>query len=158
MKHPLARSLVLLALACTSSANLSAQTAATTNAPAAPKVTFPAPSPAATLKQRVGLTDIEVAYSRPSMKGRAIFGGIEAYGRVWRTGANNATRLTFSTPVKFQGAALDAGTYDLAAFMRTLRTVGYTGPVGFQGYNIKLEPREALALSMAAWRKFTAAP
>ena len=102
MKLPLARSLALLALAGASSISLSAQTAA----PAAPKVTFPAPSPAATLKQRVGLTDIEVTYSRPSMKGRAIFGGIEAYGRVWRTGANNATRLTFSTPVKFQGAAL----------------------------------------------------
>ena len=113
MKLPLVRSLVLLALACTSSARLCAQTAATPAAPAAPKVTFPAPSPAATLKQRVGLTDIEVAYSRPSMKGRTIFGGIEAYGRVWRTGANNATRLTFSTPVKFQGVALDTGTYEL---------------------------------------------
>jgi len=53
---------------------------------------------------------------------------------------------------------LDAGTYDLAGFVRTLHTVGYTGPVGFQGYNIKLEPREALARSIAAWRKFTAAP
>jgi sugar phosphate isomerase/epimerase len=51
---------------------------------------------------------------------------------------------------------LDAGTYDLAAFVRTLRTVGYTGPVGFQGFNIKLEPREALARSMTAWRKFSA--
>ena len=51
---------------------------------------------------------------------------------------------------------LDAGSYDVGAFLRTLRTVGYTGPVGFQGYNIKLEPREALARSIAAWRKFTA--
>ena len=82
-------------------------------APAAPKVDFPAPSPAATVKQRVGLTDIEIAYSRPGVKGRQIFGGTEAYGRVWRTGANNATRLTFSTPVKFHGAQLDAGTYEL---------------------------------------------
>ena len=49
---------------------------------------------------------------------------------------------------------LDAGTYDLAGFVRQLRTVGYTGPVGFQGYNIKLEPREALARSMTAWKKF----
>lgn len=53
---------------------------------------------------------------------------------------------------------LDVGTYDLAGFMRTLRTVGYSGPVGFQGYNIKLAPREALARSMAAWRTFTVAP
>ena len=49
---------------------------------------------------------------------------------------------------------LDAGTYDLGAFLRTLRTVGYTGPVGFQGYNIKGEPRDILARSIAAWRKF----
>ena len=53
---------------------------------------------------------------------------------------------------------LDAGTYDLASFVRTLDKVGYTGPVGFQGFNIKLEPREALARSVTAWRKFTAGP
>jgi sugar phosphate isomerase/epimerase len=51
---------------------------------------------------------------------------------------------------------LGAGTYDLGAFVRTLRTVGYTGPVGFQGYNIKGEPRDVLARSIAAWQKFTA--
>ena len=51
---------------------------------------------------------------------------------------------------------LDAGTYDLGGFVRTLRTVGYTGPVGFQGYNLKGEPREILARSIAAWRRFTA--
>ncbi|MCX6954556.1 MAG: sugar phosphate isomerase/epimerase [Verrucomicrobia bacterium] len=51
---------------------------------------------------------------------------------------------------------LDAGTYDLAGFMKQLRAVGYTGPVGFQGYNIKLEPRDALARSMAAWKTMTA--
>ena len=49
---------------------------------------------------------------------------------------------------------LDAGTYDLSTFLRTLRSVGYTGPVGFQGYNIKGEPREILTRSIAAWRKF----
>lgn len=49
---------------------------------------------------------------------------------------------------------LDAGTYDLGAFVRTLRTVGYTGPVGFQGYNIKGEPRAILTRSIAAWRQF----
>ncbi|MEO6246294.1 MAG: DUF2911 domain-containing protein, partial [Opitutaceae bacterium] len=49
------------------------------------KLDLPAPSPAATLKQRVGVTDIEVVYSRPSMKGREIFGKLEPYGVVWRT-------------------------------------------------------------------------
>ena len=79
----------------------------------APKVEFPAPSPACTLKQRVGLTDFEIVYSRPSMKGRKIFGGLVAYGEVWRTGANNATKLTFNTPVKFNGHEIPAGTYGL---------------------------------------------
>jgi sugar phosphate isomerase/epimerase len=51
---------------------------------------------------------------------------------------------------------LDAGTYDLRGFVRTLRTVGYTGPVGFQGYNLKGEPRDILARSITAWRKFQA--
>ncbi len=79
----------------------------------APKVDFPAPSPTCTLKQRVGLTDIEVVYSRPSVKGRKIFGGLVPYGEVWRTGANNATKITFSTDVKINGAPVAAGTYAL---------------------------------------------
>jgi hypothetical protein len=78
-----------------------------------PKVDFPAASPACTLKQRVGLTDIEIDYSRPGVKGRTIFGGIVPYDQVWRTGANNATKITFSTPVKLDGHDIPAGTYAL---------------------------------------------
>lgn len=78
-----------------------------------PGIAFPAASPACTLKQRVGLTDITVVYSRPSVKGREIFGGIVPYGVVWRTGANQATTLTFSTPVKLEGHEIPAGTYSL---------------------------------------------
>jgi Protein of unknown function (DUF2911) len=78
-----------------------------------PKVDFPAASPACTLKQRVGLTDIEVVYSRPSVKDRTIFGGIVPFGQVWRTGANGATKITFSTPVKLNGNDIPAGTYGL---------------------------------------------
>jgi hypothetical protein len=81
--------------------------------PAAPKLDFPAASPAGTIKQRVGLTDIEVEYSRPGMKGRVIYGGLVPYGAVWRTGANTATKITFSTPVKFGGADVPAGSYAL---------------------------------------------
>ena len=77
------------------------------------KVEFPSPSPACTIKQRVGLTDIEVVYSRPGMKGREIFGGLVPNGAVWRTGANNATKIIFSTPVKLNGAEIPAGTYAL---------------------------------------------
>ena len=78
-----------------------------------PRIDFPAASPACTLKQRVGLTDITVVYSRPGVKGRVIFGGIVPYGRVWRTGANQATKITFSTPVKLEGHDIPAGTYAL---------------------------------------------
>jgi len=76
-------------------------------------VNFPAASPACTLKQRVGLTDIEIVYSRPGVKDRTIFGGIVPYGQVWRTGANQATKITFSTPVKLEGHEIPAGTYAL---------------------------------------------
>lgn len=50
---------------------------------------------------------------------------------------------------------LDSGTYDLGGFMRRVRAVGYAGPVGFQGYNIKAEPRDMLTRSMVAWRNFS---
>lgn len=79
------------------------------------KVEFPAPSPAAVLKQRVGITDIEVDYSRPSIRGREIFGGLVPYDKVWRAGANQATKIIFSTPVKLNGTEVAAGTYALFA-------------------------------------------
>lgn len=106
MKSTPASVLLALGLALAAAAPLSAQTA-----PA--KLEFPAPSPAATLKQRVGLTDIEVKYSRPSMRGRTIFGALEPYGKVWRTGANSATTISFSTAVKLNGTAIPAGKYEL---------------------------------------------
>jgi Protein of unknown function (DUF2911) len=78
-----------------------------------PAITFPAPSPAATVKQRVGVTDIEIIYSRPGAKGRQIFGGLVPLGELWRTGANAATKISFSTDVKLGGQAVPAGTYAL---------------------------------------------
>lgn len=81
--------------------------------PAAPKLNFPEASPAATVTQHVGLTDIQVNYARPGVKGRKIFGGLEPYGKVWRTGANTATKISFSTPVKLNGTEIAAGTYEL---------------------------------------------
>lgn len=104
MKNRLVPSCLLTASALLAAASLYAQ---------APKIEFPAASPAATLKQRVGVTDIEISYSRPSLKGRVVVGNIDPYGQVWRTGANSATRITFSTPVKLQGSELAAGTYEL---------------------------------------------
>jgi hypothetical protein len=81
--------------------------------PAASKIDFPQPSPACTIKQRVGLTDVEVTYSRPSAKGREVFGSVVPFEKVWRTGANQATKLVFSTPVKLNGTEVAAGTYAL---------------------------------------------
>ncbi len=107
MKKILSRSVLPLIAVSVLVTALFAQT------PTAPKIDFPATSPAGSVKQRVGLTDITIDYSRPSMKGRAIFGGLEPYGRVWRTGANSATKITFSTPVKFGGVDVAAGSYAL---------------------------------------------
>jgi len=95
---------LLFAVGPVSASRLSAQT---------PQVNFPAASPACTLKQRIGLTDIEVVYSRPGVKNRTVFGGIVPYGQVWRTGANQATTISFSTPVKLEGVEIPAGKYAL---------------------------------------------
>jgi tetratricopeptide (TPR) repeat protein len=73
----------------------------------------PAPSPAQTLKQAVGLSDITIEYSRPSAKGRVIYGDVVPFGKVWRTGANSATKITFGEDVKVEGNAVTAGTYAL---------------------------------------------
>ncbi|WP_428741195.1 DUF2911 domain-containing protein [Tenacibaculum sp.] len=73
----------------------------------------PAPSPASKLEQKVGLTDVTVEYSRPSMKGRTIFGDLVPYGKIWRTGANANTKVTFSDDVTIDGKTLKKGTYAL---------------------------------------------
>ena len=75
------------------------------------QITTPQASPSSTLKQSVGLTDVTVEYSRPSMRGRTIFGDLVPYGKLWRTGANKNTTLEFSTDVTIDGQALKAGTY-----------------------------------------------
>nr|WP_298789372.1 DUF2911 domain-containing protein [uncultured Allomuricauda sp.] len=71
----------------------------------------PQPSPSSSMKQTVGLTEVEVEYSRPSMRGRKIFGGLEAYGELWRTGANKNTTISFSDDVTIDGQEVKAGTY-----------------------------------------------
>ncbi|MDH3650221.1 MAG: DUF2911 domain-containing protein [Saprospiraceae bacterium] len=72
-----------------------------------------APSPASTLSQKVGLTDVTIEYSRPSMKGRTIMGELVPYDAGWRTGANSATKITFSDAVTVDGKELAAGSYAL---------------------------------------------
>jgi hypothetical protein len=81
----------------------------------AQSIQTPAPSPFATFSQMVGLTEIKMEYSRPSVKGRNIFGTGDGYllqyGDIWRTGANSGTQISFSTDVKVNGKEVPAGTY-----------------------------------------------
>ena len=74
---------------------------------------LPQPSPVAEVEQRVGLTDITISYSRPSVKDRTIWGELVPYGEVWRTGANKNTIITFSADVTIEGNAIKAGSYSI---------------------------------------------
>lgn len=88
----------LIALACTAHAQ---------------NLKMPAPSPTQTIKQDFGVSAVELSYSRPGMKGRKIFGDLVPYGKVWRTGANGATTLTFGDEVTIGGTKIPAGKYGL---------------------------------------------
>ena len=71
----------------------------------------PAPSPHQTITQAFGLDEVKVEYSRPGAKDRKVFGGLVPYNKIWRTGANAATQITFGEDVTIGGKALKAGTY-----------------------------------------------
>ncbi|TAL46204.1 MAG: DUF2911 domain-containing protein [Chitinophagaceae bacterium] len=73
----------------------------------------PVPSPTTTVKQDFGLSTIELSYSRPGVKGRKIFGDLVPFGKVWRTGANGATTITFGEEVMIGETKVPAGTYGL---------------------------------------------
>ena len=73
----------------------------------------PAPSPLQTTKQNFGLGEVTIEYSRPSAKGRTIYGDVVAFGSIWRTGANGATKITIGEDTKIEGNAIAAGTYAL---------------------------------------------
>ncbi len=92
---------VLFLLAIVASLSLEAQ------------INTPAPSPASKLMQTVGLTEVMVDYSRPSMRGRTVFGDLVPYGKLWRTGANAYTKISFDTDVTIAGQPVEAGTYSI---------------------------------------------
>ncbi|MGD8427074.1 MAG: DUF2911 domain-containing protein [Balneolaceae bacterium] len=73
----------------------------------------PRVSPNASVSQTIGTTKITITYGRPGVKGRQVFGDLQPYGKVWRTGANESTNITFSKEVTVGGQKLDAGTYSL---------------------------------------------
>ncbi len=97
MKKILLSTLVLVSLALLSTA----------------QVKMPAPSPTQIIKQDFGIGTIELTYSRPAAKDRKIFGDLVPFNKLWRTGANAATRIFFSEPVEIGGKKLDSGTYVL---------------------------------------------
>jgi tetratricopeptide (TPR) repeat protein len=61
----------------------------------------------------VGLTDIEINYNRPSKRDRVIFGSLVPFGKLWRTGANSSTKISFSTDVEIEGSNITKGTYSV---------------------------------------------
>jgi hypothetical protein len=74
---------------------------------------LPRESQRASVSQRIGITDITIRYHRPLVKGRKVFGGLEPYGKVWRTGANENTTIEFTDPVSVEGKPLGKGIYGL---------------------------------------------
>ena len=100
-------------------------------------IRLPDASPAASAGQTIGITDVNVSYHRPAVNKRKIWGGLVPYGTIWRTGANENTTISFSTPVKVEGQALPAGTYGLFAIpgpsQWTMVFSKFTGDWG--GYN-----------------------
>lgn len=81
---------------------------------------LPDASPRSIVSQRVGLTDIELNYSRPSVKGRDIFGGLIPFGKHWRLGANKNSTISFSTDARFGGENVPAGTYSITAIVNEM--------------------------------------
>ncbi|WP_300568892.1 DUF2911 domain-containing protein [Flavobacterium sp.] len=77
------------------------------------QVKIPQASPKSTLTQTVGLTDVEIDYHRPSMKNRVVFGDLVPFGKVWRTGANENTIISFSDDVVINGTTLKKGKYSI---------------------------------------------
>ncbi|MEJ2538153.1 MAG: DUF2911 domain-containing protein, partial [Calditrichia bacterium] len=74
---------------------------------------LPRVSPKASVSQTIGITEVEIHYCRPGVKGRTIWGGLVPYNELWRTGANEATTISFSTDVMINGNNLEKGKYSL---------------------------------------------
>ncbi|MEO6167816.1 MAG: DUF2911 domain-containing protein [Chitinophagales bacterium] len=95
-------SVLLIAIAVTGTHNAKAQT-----------LTIPAASPVTNVSQKFATSSIDLVYSRPSVKGRTIFGDLVPYDQIWRTGANSATKISFGENVKVEGKDVPAGKYAL---------------------------------------------
>jgi hypothetical protein len=77
------------------------------------QIQTPRPSPGAELEQTIGITEVELEYSRPGVKGRTIYGDLVPFDEKWRTGANSVTIISFSTDAKINGSDIEEGEYAL---------------------------------------------
>ncbi len=110
------------------------------------QIKTPQPSPTAKISQEVGLTKVEVEYSRPSAKGRKVFGELVPFGDLWRTGANASTKVTFGEDVKVGETSLPKGTYALytvpnttqweVVFYKDITLWGAPSPADYKTENI----------------------
>jgi len=102
-------------------------------------IKLPEASPAATVGETIGVTDVAITYHRPAVNKRRIWNGLVPYGTPWRAGANENTTITFSTPVKIEGQALPAGSYALyaipSASQWTMILSKFTGDWGAYNYD-----------------------
>lgn len=105
------------------------------------QLSLPEPSPPTTIKQKIGFTDLTIDYSRPAVKGRTIMGGLVPYGKIWRTGASDATIFTITDPITVAGKPLPAGSYSLFSIPSpgewTIIINKQVGGHGLDGYDEK---------------------
>lgn len=134
--------------------------------PLVAQVQLPRASPTASVSQTIGTTKITIDYHRPGMKGRTIWGDLVPFGKVWRTGANEATTITFTDPVKIEGKEVAAGKYALftipGADKWTFILSSDPGQFGAFSYDekkdslrVEVTPSPAPA---AEWMRFTIEP
>lgn len=93
--------------------SMAASMLALSSSPVSAQLDLPRPSPSARVSQVIGLTEITVDYSSPAVRGRPIWGSLVPYEQMWRTGANQATKITFSRDLTFGDKSVPAGTYAL---------------------------------------------
>ncbi len=113
-------------------------------------------SPAAKAEGKIGAANITINYSAPSVRGRKIFGDLEQYGKVWRTGANGSTSIEFSAPVKIEGKDLAAGKYALFSipgenewtiiFNKTIKWGAFSYKQGEDVLRVTVKPAKTAAL------------
>ena len=142
--------------------NVVAFTLLTAYAGYAQSLKTPAPSPTQTIKQDFGLANIELAYSRPVMKGRKIMGDLVPYGKVWRTGANQATVLTFGDDVIIGGTKVPAGKYGLLSIPEAAswtliitKQLDVTAPAAYKQESDVVRVKAKSSLVPAAAESFT---